>query len=156
MSRGLRAEIGKLKPFASREQEAFLNLSRTTDALLDDVVEVLKPAGLSATAYNVLRILRGAGKPLACGEIARQMITRDPDITRLLDRLEKRGLVARGREEKDRRIVRTRITAAGQKLLAKLDEPMIAAHRKQLGHLSRAKLEQLIALLEEARVRKKP
>jgi DNA-binding MarR family transcriptional regulator len=115
------------------------------------LVTILKPEDLSSTQYNVLRILRGAPQGLPCGEIAKRMITRDPDITRLLDRLEKRGLISRSREARDRRTVMARITGAGLKLLARLDEPVQAAHRKQLGHLGRQRLRLLTGLLREAR-----
>src|SRR5260370_7202334 len=101
------------------------------------VVKVLKIEDLSGTQYNVLRILRGSPEGLTCGEIASRMITRDPDITRLLDRLEKRGLISRCRETKDRRMVMARITPEGLKLLAGLDEPVQTAHPKQLAHLGR-------------------
>lgn len=135
----------------SPEEEAFLDLLRTTDMLSRGLVTILKVEGLSATPYNVLRILRGAPEGLACGEIASRMITRDPDVTRLLDRLEKRGLVSRCRETKDRRTVMTRITPAGLKLLSRLDEPVQGTHRKQLGHLGRERLRALAGLLGVAR-----
>ena len=145
-------EIKKVRPFDSLEQEAFLNLLRTADVLAGDIAEAFKPAGLSATQYNVLRILRGAlPGGLPCGEIASRMITRDPDITRLLDRLEKRGLVSRCREAKDRRVVSARISDAGVKLLKELDPIVAQAHRKQLNHLGADRLKQLIELLEAAR-----
>jgi DNA-binding MarR family transcriptional regulator len=133
------------------EEAVFLELVRTTDILARGLVRVLKTEDLSSNQYNVLRILRGAEEGLACGEIASRMITRDPDITRLLDRLEKRGLILRCREATDRRTVMTRITAEGQKLLERLDEPMLAAHRKQLSHLGRERLEALTELLLAAR-----
>ncbi len=135
------------------EEAAFLDLLRTTDILSRAPSQVLKTEDLSATQYNVLRILRGAPEGLACGEIARRMITRDPDITRLLDRLEKRGLISRCRETKDRRTVLARITPDALKLLARLDEPVQAAHRKQLGHLGRERLRALTELLDALRSR---
>ena len=152
----LAKDIKKAKPFDALEQEAMLNLARTWDVLAGEMAtEVFKPAGLSATQYNVLRILRGAGagEHLACGEIADRMIARDPDMTRLLDRLEKRKLVSRCRKPDDRRVVAVRITDAGLKLLADLDPNVLAAHRKQLGHMGEQDLKQLIALLEKARTR---
>ena len=115
------------------------------------LVRILKTEDLSATQYNVLRILRGSPDGLPCGEIASHMITRDPDITRLLDRLERRGLISRCRETKDRRMVMARITPDGLKLLARLDEPVGDAHRKQLGHLGRERLRALTQLLHAAR-----
>ena len=100
----------KRRRSACPEEAAFLDLLRTTDMLSRRLAPVLKTADLSATQYNVLRILRGTPEGLACGEVANRMITRDPDITRLLDRLEKQGLISRCREAKDRRMVLTRIT----------------------------------------------
>jgi DNA-binding MarR family transcriptional regulator len=148
----LAREIRKAKPFDVPEQEAFLNLARTFDVLAGAIaVGVFKPAGLTPAQYNVLRILRGAGGALACGEIGGRMIAREPDMTRLLDRLESRRLVARSRQASDRRVVSVRITPAGLKALAALDPQVLEAHRKQLGHLSKKELEQLIALLEKAR-----
>src|SRR5271154_3320404 len=138
---------------AHPEETAFLDLLRATDLLSRGPVALLKQEDLSMTQYNVLRILRGAPEGLACGEIANRMITRDPDITRLLDRLEKRGLISRTRETKDRRVVTARITPQGLKLLARLDEPVQETHRKQLGHLGGARLKELQDLLVEARVR---
>ncbi|HEY4841427.1 MAG TPA: MarR family transcriptional regulator [Terriglobales bacterium] len=133
------------------EEDAFLDLLRTTDMLSRGLVRVLKTEELSPTQYNVLRILRGGLEGLACGEIANRMITRDPDVTRLLDRLEKRGLISRCRETKDRRTVMARITPEGLKVLGRLDEPILAAHRRQLGHLGRERLAALEELLSVAR-----
>ena len=135
----------------SAEEAAFLDLVRTTDILSRLPAQVLKSQDLSPTQYNVLRILRGSPDGLACGEIANRMITRDPDITRLLDRLEKRTLISRWRETTDRRIVMARITPDGLKLLARLDEPVQDAHRQQLGHLGRKRLQTLAELLRDAR-----
>lgn len=129
----------------------FLDLLRTTDMLSRSLVGILKAEELSANQYNVLRILRGAHDALPCGEIASRMITRDPDITRLLDRLEKRGLISRCRQTKDRRMVMAGITPEGLKLLSRLDEPIEEAHRKCLGHLGRERLRALTELLQVAR-----
>jgi len=134
------------------EIEAFLHVQRTADALMQGIEATLKPFGLSPAQYNVLRILRGAGpEGLACGQIGERMLTRDPDITRLLDRLEARKLVTRSREQKDRRVLTTRITAAGLEILKQLDAPIAQIHRKQLGHLGEARLRTLSTLLELAR-----
>ena len=129
----------------------FLELLRTTDMLSRGLAQVLKVEDVSSTQYNVLRILRGAPEGLPCGEIASRMITRDPDVTRLLDRLEKRELISRCRETEDRRTVRARIAPEGLQLLARLDEPVRAAHRKQLGHLGRQRLKALADLLRISR-----
>jgi len=130
---------------------AFLDLQRTCDLLTRGPARILKNEDLSPTQYNVLRILRGSPDGLPCGEIANRMITRDPDITRLLDRLEKRGLISRWRESKDRRVVLARITPNGLKLLTRLDQPVEEAHRKQLGHLGKDRLRALAELLAAAR-----
>src|SRR5664279_5228707 len=127
----------KLRRIGSAEETTFLDLMRTADILSRPVAQLLKSEDLSATQYNVLRILRGSPDGLTCGEIGNRMITRDPDITRLLDRLEKRGLVSRCRETKDRRMVMARITPDGIQLLSRMDDPVREAHRAQLGHLGR-------------------
>jgi DNA-binding MarR family transcriptional regulator len=152
MTGRVRREIKQRKPFRRIEDEAFVNLLRTGDALMQGVAATLKPTGLSATQYNILRILRGAEPHgLACREIGERMITRDPDITRLLDRLEERGLVTRCRGTEDRRVIVTRITGDGLRILEPLDGPIEALHVKQLGHLGPERLKVLIALLEAVR-----
>jgi len=138
---------------ACPEEAAYVDLLRTTDMLSRRIAQVLKIAELSATQYNVLRILRGAPDGLTCGEISNRMITRDPDITRLLDRLEKRDLVSRCREARDRRMVLTRIAPEGLALLARLDQPVEDVHRAQLGHLGRERLRALAELLAACRGR---
>ncbi len=136
------------------EEAVFLGLLRTADALLREVDQLLEAAELSPTQYNVLRILRGAAPAgLACREIGARMLTRDPDITRLLDRLEARGLVTRARQRDDRRVVKTRITSKGLRLLKALDKPMSELHHRQLKHLPAPRLRQLARLLERARER---
>jgi DNA-binding MarR family transcriptional regulator len=139
----------KVRREAYPEEAAFLELLRTTDQLSRGLVPLLKAEQLSPTQYNVLRILRGALEGLPCGEIGQRMITWDPDIT--LDRLEKRGLIARWRDSKNRRIVLARITPEGLKMLDRLDGPMQEGHRKQLGHLGRERLKALCELLRVAR-----
>src|SRR5262245_16214328 len=129
----------------SLEERVYLDLLRTCEALSRRVSEVLKSEDLSPTQYNVLRILPGAPDGLACGEIGNRMITRDPDITRLLDRLERRGLISRCRSAEDRRVVMARILPEGLRLLARLDERVEETHRRQLGHLGRGRLEKLAA-----------
>ncbi len=154
MAGKLQHEIRQTKPFQTLEEEAYLNLERTADVLARMEVKTLKAEGLSGAQYNVLRILRGAGPAgLACGEIAARMVTRDPDITRLLDRLERRGLAQRVRDERDRRVVTVRISGGGLRILKKLDGPVLEAHRRQLGHMKQPELRRLIALLEKARHR---
>ena len=137
--------------FDCPEESAFLDLLRTTDLLSRPLAQVLKNEDLSPTQYNVLRILRGSPGGLTCGEIGNRMITRDPDITRLLDRLEKRNLITRCRESKDRRMVLTRIAREGLELLARLDQPVRDTHRKLLGHVGRERLRALTGLLAVCR-----
>src|SRR5580704_2307924 len=142
----------KREPQAQLEARVFVALMRTADALSRNAEALLKPYNLSGTQYNILRILRGAGeKGLACREVGGRLISRDPDMTRLLDRLESRGLIVRAREADDRRVVKTRITAEGLRLLAELDQPVEEAHRRQLGHLPAKELRQLLDLLKRAR-----
>jgi DNA-binding MarR family transcriptional regulator len=146
-------ESVKARKTGSPEEAAFLDLLRTADILSRGVIGVLKAEDLSTTQYNVLRILRGAREGLPCGEIAGRMITRDPDVTRLLDRMEKRGLISRSRETRDRRLVTARITREGLKLVDCLDEPVQRMHRKQLGHLGKDRLRALSELLAAARAK---
>jgi DNA-binding MarR family transcriptional regulator len=148
----LREEIFQEKPFRSPEQEAFLNIQRTADVLMARMAKVLAAHGVSPTQYNVLRILHGAGdEGLPCGAVAERMITRDPDITRLMDRLEKQGLITRARDTRDRRVVVARITDKAEKIVAALDEPVERELKEQLGHLGQTRLRQLIELLETVR-----
>jgi DNA-binding MarR family transcriptional regulator len=139
----------------SLEAETFISLLKTTEALARGHTELLKTAGLSVAQYNVLRILRGASATgeagLRCAEVGDRLITRDPDVTRLLDRLEQRDLILRARSEEDRRVVTTRITPKGLAVLAELDEPVEALHKRQLGHLTPGTLRALCGLLEDAR-----
>ena len=152
MTGKLKDEIKQGKPFASLEAEVMLNLMRTADALSRGGEKILKLAGLSHTRYNVLRILRGAGEGgLCCREVAERMITRDPDITRLVDRLERRGLLARSRDRHDRRMITLRITEAGRKILKDLDGPIEEYNRNRLSHMEKGDLRQLLQLLEAAR-----
>lgn len=141
---------GPQRRAACPEEDVFVALQRTADILARSVEHVLRAADVSPTQYNVLRILRGSPQGLPCREIGDRMITRDPDITRLLDRLEKRSLISRCRETKDRRMVLTRITPQGLRLLTELDDPVTEAHRRQLGHLGREGLGALMKLLETA------
>jgi DNA-binding MarR family transcriptional regulator len=152
MHHDLKAELKQKAPFTSREQEAYLSLLRTTDALQTQSEAGLKEFGLTGTQYNALRILRGAGpEGLPCREIGVRMITRDPDITRLLNRLESRGLVERTRAKHDRRVIYGKITPAGLKLLREMDGPIEKHGREMLRHVGQEKLKQLIELLELVR-----
>lgn len=152
MGKGIQAEIKQTKPFSSLEEEAFVAILRTADQLATKAGEVLKPHGLSPTQFNALRILRGAGPGgLACSEIGERMISHDPDITRLLNRLESRGLVERHRDEKDRRVIMARITPAGLDALKPLDRPLEQFHRELLKHMGKRQIESLIQLLDATR-----
>ena len=147
----LQDEIKKRNPFDSPEQEVALNLARTDDRLQAGFARLFKRHGITGAQYNVLRILRGAGEPLPCQEIAGRMVTHLPDITRLVDRLEQAGLVERSRTSEDRRLVLTRITEPGRRLLGELDEPVLQLHKLQLGHLTADELAELNHLLVKAR-----
>jgi DNA-binding MarR family transcriptional regulator len=152
MSARLQAELKQKKSFGSLEEVVYLNVLLTAERLMRGEVDALKAADLSFAQYNVLRILRGAGSEgLSCREISERMIHRDPDITRLLDRLEARGQISRSRVETDRRVIIARITDEGLSILAGLDEPINEIHRGQLKHLSRGQLKALSDLLELAR-----
>ena len=151
----LRDEIKQKKPFESLEQEAQLNVIRTSSLLLDEIEQLLRPYGITATQYNVLRILRGSEPGGLCrNELRDRMLTRMPDVTRLLDRMEEVGFVARAREDEDRRMVRTRITPTGLKLLADLDNVAVREHKRRFQALSESQLQTLIDLLTI--VRQKP
>src|SRR4051794_39818388 len=166
MAGKVKHEIGQARPLRSVEQEVFLNIMKTADVLMTELTELFKPHGISPTQYNVLRILRGAGAGccagghhdpnadgVPCREIAGRMITHDPDMTRLLDRLEDRKLIVRERDKKDRRMIITRITDVGLELLRTLDGPVLELHGRQLGHLGEAKLAELLDLLGRVRDR---
>jgi DNA-binding MarR family transcriptional regulator len=132
------------------EDQVFIALQKTADALGQDAERFLKANGLTGAQYNVLRILRGAEPTgLACRDIGDRMISHDPDITRLLDRMEKRGMITRQRQTDDRRVVRTRITSEGLGILKRLDQPVRELHKRQFHHLPAARLKILAELLEQ-------
>ncbi len=147
----LQRELKKKKPFEVPEQEALLNLLRTSDQLQIRFARLFRRFGLTPQQYNILRILRGEGSPLPILEVASRMITVVPGITGLIDRLEGLGLVTRERSTEDRRVVFVAITPKALDLLARLDEPVKALHRRLLGHLTPGELTELIRLLEKAR-----
>lgn len=147
----LQQEIKKKKPFDIPEQEACLNIFRASSFLDADFDALFKRHGLTNAQYNVLRILRGEGTRMPSLAVAQRLITRVPDITRLVDRLEKSGLVKRERCTEDRRVVYVSITAKGLTLLAGLDEPVRDLHRRQLSHMSKKDLAELSRLLSLAR-----
>ncbi len=147
----LRQELKKKKPFESPEQEAALNLLRTNDQLQIRFTRLFRDYELTPSQYNILRILRGEGKPLPILEIASRTVTVAPGITGLVDRLEQAELVERERCEQDRRIIFVSLTEKGAKVLAELDEPLMELHKQVLGHLSTAEVKELTRLLEKVR-----
>jgi DNA-binding MarR family transcriptional regulator len=139
------------------EDRLFVAILTAADALSLEAEQLLKSAGLTGAQYNVLRILRGAEPDgLACRAIADRMISHDPDMTRLLDRMEKRGLITRERHTGDRRVVVTRITSQGLATLKSLDQPVHELHSSQFCHMPAARLKMLASLLEELRARGNP
>jgi DNA-binding MarR family transcriptional regulator len=154
----LLTELKQGRPFRSRTDEAYLNVVRTADLLKRSTAEALRPHDLTPAQYNVLRILRGALHEPAekdhartCGDICDRLVTYEPDVTRLLDKLVRQGLVERERDRADRRVVRSRITPKGLDLLSGLDDRMDSVSRSRLQRLGEARLLQLIELLEEIR-----
>ena len=152
MARTLRDELKMTRPFKSLEEEAILSIARTAAVLEHTGAEELRRFGLTTTQYNVLRILRGAGGDGLCrNEVGERLVTRVPDVTRLLDRMEGAGLITRQRNGDDRRFVSTHITDKGLKLLERIDRELPAIHSRQLGHVSQKRLRDLVDLLEEVR-----
>ncbi|MEK6687805.1 MAG: MarR family transcriptional regulator [Gemmatimonadota bacterium] len=150
--RKIHEEIQQSKPFGSLIEEAGLALWRTADVVRDRMAAVVEPAGVTVQQYNVLRILRGAGPDgLHTLAVAERMIERAPGITRMIDRLEAKGLVSRSRLDNDRRCVVCRISNRGLELLTELDQPVAAAHASVLGALDPADAGQLIEFLDAIR-----
>src|ERR1700739_2270811 len=145
----LQHELKKKRPFESPGEEALLSVVRTSDQLQIRSARLLREHGLTPSQYNILRILRGEGKPLPILEIASRTITVVPGITGLIDRLEQAGFVNRVRCQEDRRVIYVALADPGTKALAALDEPLAELHQKLLGHLSQGELKQLIRLLEK-------
>ena len=150
MSR-LQREVKKRNPFTSLPEEAHLNLARTSDRVGIQFERLFRGHGLTPSQYNILRILRGEGKPLPILEVAGRTVTTVPGITGLIDRLERAKLVARRRCTEDRRVVYVEITPQGLEILANLDEPVETLNQQILGHLSDKELRELIRLLEKIR-----
>ena len=147
----LQRELKKRQPFESPEIEAILNLMRTGDQFENRFGRLFRQYGLTSSQYNVLRILRGEGKPMPSLEIAERLIQVVPAITGLIDRLEKQGLVVRRRCTKDRRVVYVEITDKALDILKQSDDPLTTLHKRLLGHMSRTELKKLSQLLEKAR-----
>jgi len=148
----LQEEIKQTRPFANLEEEALLNIRRTSDRLQHYTQQVFKPHGITPTQYNVLRILRGAGDGgLRCSDIGDRLVSSDPDITRLLGRLQKQKLIRRKRYPKDKRVIYATITAEGLRLLKETDPVVNDSVKQMLKHMNREKLTTLVSLLEEVR-----
>jgi DNA-binding MarR family transcriptional regulator len=147
----LQRELKKRQPFESPEVEAILNILRTGDQFQNRFGRLFRKYGLTTSQYNVLRILRGEGKPMPSLEIADRMVQVVPAITGLIDRLEKQKLVKRERCTEDRRVVYVELTKDAVKLLKEMDEPDVAMHKRLIGHLTRKELKELSRLLEKSR-----
>jgi len=148
----LRKEIRQQRPFVSKREEAFLNLQRTAALHSQSLATLLKEYGVTPTQYNALRILRGAHPvAMSCKEVGERMVTPVPDVTRLVDRLEKRGLVERARGAEDRRVVEVSITEGGRAVLKRIDQPLAKWMSSELASLSDEQIEDLIDLLERVR-----
>ena len=148
----LQREVKKKHPFASRAQEAALNLARTNDRVQIRFERLFRAYGLTPSQYNILRILRGEGKPLPVLEIAERTVTVVPGITGLVDRVERAGFVTRRRCTEDRRVVYVEITPAGLDVLGRLDKPVLDLHEELMGNLADTELRELIRLLEKVRL----
>ena len=148
----LQRQLKQTKPFGSREEAVYLAIQVVADEQRAKFHDLFKASDLTGAQYNVLRILRGAGKDgLSCREIGERMISRDSDITRMLDRLESRELITRERQTDDRRVVLTFITKIGLDLLSELDGPVDELHRSLMGHMSDKELDSLLKLLGKTR-----
>lgn len=148
----LQQELKKKRPFDSPDQEAILNILRTSDQFQNRFGRLFREFDLTHSQYNVLRILRGEGKPMPCLEIGDRMIQVVPAMTGLLDRLEKQGLVQRDRCTQDRRVVYVTLTESAKDLLKRMDGPVNELHKQLIGHLTQAELKELSRLLEKARI----
>jgi DNA-binding MarR family transcriptional regulator len=158
MAQTIDREIRQTKPFRSLQEQLVLNLMLTTRVVEESWAQYLKRAeGISPSQYNILRILRGARpKAARISEIADRMVTRDPDVTRLVDRLIKQGLARRERDSEDRRVVLVEITAAGLALLSRLDGPAAESTEAAMAGLKPQQLRTLDTLLNEVRAGIRP
>ncbi|HSU25150.1 MAG TPA: MarR family transcriptional regulator [Pyrinomonadaceae bacterium] len=155
MDEELQKELKQTRPFGSREEAVSLGIQLAAENLKAGFNDLFKTKDLTGAQYNVLRILRGAGKNgISCREIGERMINRESDITRMLDRLEARDLIKRERQTEDRRVVLTFITDEGLGVLKELDRPVKELHKNQLGHMTERELASLSKLLRKARKRK--
>ena len=154
MRSALQTELKQNKPFKSLQEEALLSITRTAAVIEHAVAQALRPHGITPTQYNVLRILRGAGRDGLCRqEVGERLVRRVPDVTRLLDRMEDGALIARRRGEDDRRYVATYITPKGLTLLETIDSEICTIHQEQIGHVDGRSLKVLIDVLAKVRAR---
>ena len=151
VSRSLKDELKKRGPFDSLEQEATLAILRTSDLLANRLLRLLREHGLTLTQYNVLRILRGEGKPLPCLEVANRMIQVAPALTRVVDQLLSMKLISKTQSDQDRRIYTVEIMPSGRELLEKIDQPILDLHAKLLSNVPKRDLKQLIQILQAIR-----
>jgi DNA-binding MarR family transcriptional regulator len=151
MPPSLHQELHKKRPFESPEEEANLNIARTSDQIQNRFGKLFREFGITPSQYNVLRILRGEARPLQCAEITERMVQVVPAMTGLLDRLEKQGLIVRTRSTDDRRVIFVEPTSKALDLLKRLDQPVLRLNEKLLGHLTKTELKELSRLLEKAR-----
>ncbi len=151
MASSLRDELKKRGPFDSAEQEATLAILRTSDLLENRLARLLREYGITQSQYNVMRILRGEGKPLPCLEVANRMIQVAPAITRVVDQLLKLKYITKTQSDVDRRVYTIDLTTAGKRLLKKLDRPVLDLHANLLGNIGKSDLKTLIRILEQAR-----
>lgn len=152
MASRLQHELKKKRPFDQPEQESYLNILRTNDQFQNRFGKLFREFGVTSSQYNVLRILRGEGKPMPCLEIADRMVQVVPAITGLLDRLESQGLIRRERCTVDRRVIYVDLTEKAVDLLSQMDRPVLDLHKALMGHLSVTELKELTRLLEKARM----
>ena len=151
MARTLQDELKKRKPFDSVEQEATLAVMRTSDLLENRVARLLREYNLTLSQYNVLRILRGEGKPMPCLDIANRMIQVAPAITRVMDQLLALGLITKTQSDQDRRVFEIELTQDALRLLKKIDQPILDLHTSLLSKVAKADLTTLVRLLDAVR-----
>ena len=130
------------------QHQAALSILRVAELIIQEVSITLKPFDLTTSQFNVLRILRGSPDGLPCGQIGERMINRDPDVTRLLDRMEARHLIQRQRNDHDRRVVTARISEGGIDLLKRADPSMYRLHEHQFDGMTEKQMRQIIQLME--------
>lgn len=152
MARALQHELKKRNPFDSVEQEAMLSIMRTSDLLENRLARLLREHGLTLSQYNILRILRGEGKPMPCLEVAERMIQVAPAITRVVDQLLTLDLISKTQSNEDRRVFAIALNPSAKRLLEKLDQPVLDLHAKLFESVTKADQKSLIRILQAVRV----